>query len=150
MSFYHSDIKRKNIKKFIDTSKCVIQAGKVINWKKFTQENNKDLNIYEVLEKYDGKYVNRLKYDPEIEKAEIDHTLTLDKVFDRQQRLKEQFLNLPLEVRKEFNNDINEFTDRGQTWLDEKVKVIQKERKEKEKFKKQMEEEAQKQQEESK
>lgn len=150
MSFYHSDIKRKNIKKFIDTEKCVIQAGKTINWKKFTQENNKDLNIYEVLEKYDGKYVNRLKYDPEIEKAEIDHTLTLDKVFDRQEKIKEQFLNLPLEVRKEFNNDINEFTDRGQAWLDEKVKVIQKERKEKEARRRQIEEEAKKQQEENK
>lgn len=143
MSFYHSDIKRKNVKKFIDTNKCVVQAGKVICWKKFIQENNKDLNIYEVLEKYNGKYVNRLKYDPEVEKAEIDHTLTLDKVFERQERLKEQFLNLPLEVRKEFNNDVNEFTDRGQTWLAEKIKTIQKEAQEKqtkEEMKKQQEE----------
>lgn len=132
MSFYHKGDREEKLTK-IDINATVNQAGNIINWKKYTQENNYDLDIYEVREKYDGQYRNRLKYDPEVEKAEIDHTLTLDKVFERQKALKNQWLNLPLEVRKEFDNDVNNFIDNGQTWLDTKVKAVQKERLEKQK-----------------
>lgn len=123
MSFYEKG-EGYNPKLSCDLNATVDQAGKKINWKKFTQENNVDLDIYEVRAKYDGEYRNRLKYDPEIELAEIDHTMTLEKVFERNKAVKNQWLSLPEEVRKEFNNDVNEFVDRGQTWLDQKVKVI--------------------------
>lgn len=127
MSFYHKSDYPDTAKR-IDTEAVVMQAGKPINWKKFTQDNNVDLDIYEVREKYDGEYRNRLKIDPEIEMAEIDHTMTLDKVYERNKAIKNQWLNLPEEVRKEFNNDVNEFYDRGQEWLNKKVKVIQEQR----------------------
>ena len=127
MSFYHkSDY--PDTEKRIDTEAVVMQAGKPINWKKFTQDNNVDLDIYEVREKYDGEYRNRLKIDPEIEMAEIDHTMTLEKVYERNKAIKNQWLNLPEEVRKEFNNDVNEFYDRGQEWLNKKVKAVQKQK----------------------
>lgn len=122
MSFYHKAPEREDKAKAIDTTAVVMQAGKAINWKKFTQENNVDLDIYEVREKYDGEYRNRLKYDPEIEAAEIDHTMTLEKVYERNKAIQNQWLNLPENVRMEFNNDVNEFVDRGQTWLDERRK----------------------------
>lgn len=128
MSFYHKG-NRADKPKSIDTNAIVMQAGKPINWKKFTQENNVDLDIYEVRKKYDGEYRNRLKYDPEIEAAEIDHTMTLEKVYERNKAIKNQWLNLPEEVRKEFNNDVNEFTDRGQAWLNEKRKKAEEEKK---------------------
>lgn len=132
MSFYEKG-EGYNPKLACDLNATVNQAGKKINWKKFTQENNVDLDIYEVRQKYDGEYRNRLKYDPEIEKAEIDHTMTLDKVYERNKAIKNQWLNLPEEVRLEFHNDVNEFVDRGQTWLNEKVTAIQMEKKAKEK-----------------
>lgn len=144
MSFHHKRPDIEDVKKKINVNATVVQAGKVINWKKFTQENNKDLDIYEVREKYDGQYANRLKYDPEIEKAEIDHTMTLDKVYERNKALKNQWLNLPLEVRKEFDNDINNFTDNGQKWLNEKVEKIVKERQAREAEIRKREEERQK------
>lgn len=120
MSFYHKMPERKFEAKKIDTDAIVMQAGKAINWKKFIQENNVDLDIYEVREKYDGEYRNRLKYDPEIEAAEIDHTMTLEKVYERNKAIRNQWLNLPEKVRMEFNNDVNEFVDRGQEWLNKK------------------------------
>lgn len=120
MSFYHKMPERNFEAKKIDTNATVIQAGKPINWKKFTQDNNIDLDIYEVREKYDGEYRNHLKYDPEIEAAEIDHTMTLEKVYERNKAIQNQWLNLPEQVRMEFNNDVNEFIDRGQEWLNKK------------------------------
>lgn len=120
MSFYHKMPERNFEAKKIDTTAIVMQAGKAINWKKFTQDNNVDLDIYEVREKYDGEYRNRLKYDPEIEAAEIDHTMTLEKVYERNKAIQNQWLNLPKSVRMEFNNDVNEFVDRGQQWLNKK------------------------------
>lgn len=133
MSFYHKKPEIKDKPKSIDITKTVMQAGKTINWKKFTQENNVDLDIYEVREKYDGQYRNRLKYDPEIEAAEIDHTMTLEKVYERNKAIQNQWLSLPESVRKEFNNDINEFTDKGQAWLDAKRKEVIKLREEEQK-----------------
>lgn len=125
MSFYHKAPEREDKAKTIDTTAVVMQAGKPINWKKFTQENNVELDIYEVREKYDGEYRNRLKYDPEIEAAEIDHTMTLEKVYERNKAIQNQWLNLPESVRMEFNNDVNEFVDRGQEWLNnQKEKAI--------------------------
>lgn len=143
MSFYHKRPDIEDVKKKIDVNATVVQAGKVINWKKFTQENNVDLDIYEVREKYDGQYVNRLKYDPEIGKVEIDHTMTLEKVYERNKAIKNQWLNLPLEIRKEFDNDINNFIDNGQKWLNNKVEKIVKERQAKEAEIKKREEERQ-------
>lgn len=129
MSFYHKMPERNFEAKKIDTNAIVMQAGKAINWKKFTQENNVDLDIYEVREKYDGEYRNRLKYDPEIEAAEIDHTMTLEKVYERNKAIQNQWLNLPESVRMEFNNDVNEFVDRGQKWLDKQRQKVIEERK---------------------
>lgn len=120
MSFYHKMPERKFEAKKIDTTAIVMQAGKPINWKKFTQDNNIDLDIYEVREKYDGEYRNHLKYDPEIEAAEIDHTMTLEKVYERNKAIQNQWLNLPEKIRMEFSNDVNEFVDRGQEWLNKK------------------------------
>ena len=120
MSFYHKMPEKKFEAKKIDTTAIVMQAGKPINWKKFTQDNNVDLDIYEVREHYDGEYRNRLRYDPEIEAAEIDHTMTLEKVYERNKAIRNQWLNLPEQVRMEFNNDVNEFIDRGQQWLNDK------------------------------
>lgn len=128
MSFYHKMPERKFKAKKIDTTAIVMRAGEAINWKKFTQENNVDLDIYEVRAKYDGEYRNRLKYDPEIEAAEIDHTMTLEKVYERNKAIQNQWLNLPEKVRMEFNNDVNEFVDRGQAWLNEKRNQAIKER----------------------
>lgn len=127
---YHHKSKRDEVLTKIDNNATVNRAGQKINWKKYTQEQNVELDIYDVLEKYDGKYRNRLKYDPEIELAEIDHTMTLEKVFDRNKAIKQQWLNLPLEVRNEFNNDVNTFVDKGQAWLENKVKETQKKQKE--------------------
>ena len=129
MRFYHKMTEREFKAKKIDTAAIVIQAGKPINWKKFTQDNNVDLDIYEVREKYDGEYRNRLKYDPEIEAAEIDHTMTLDKVYERNKAIQNQWLNLPEQVRMEFNNDVNEFVDRGQEWLNKQRQKVIDERK---------------------
>lgn len=128
MSFYHKMPERKFEAKKIDTNAIVMQAGKAINWKKFTQENNVDLDIYEVRARYDGEYRNRLKYDPEIEAAEIDHTMTLEKVYERNKAIQNQWLNLPEQVRMEFNNDVNEFVDRGQQWLNERKAEVIKQR----------------------
>ena len=46
--------------------------------------------------------------------------MTLEKVYERNKAIQNQWLNLPEKVRMEFNNDVNEFVDRGQQWLNKK------------------------------
>lgn len=131
----HPEIPEKKV--VIDTTKTVKQAGKEINWKKYTQENNVDLNIYEVRNTYDGQYRNRLKIDPEAEELLVDHTDTLEKMADRIKAANNQWLALPADVRREFNYDVNEFIDRGKNWLKEKTDKIKAEKAEREKLQKQ-------------
>lgn len=118
---YYTKSDREDTPKYFDPDEYVIKAGKKVIWREFTQENNKDLNIYEVLEKYNGEYRRRLQFDPEVAYSEIDEALTLDKAFERNQAAQQAWLNLPMDIRAEFDNNVHEFIDRGKDWLKNKI-----------------------------
>ncbi|UPW41192.1 internal scaffolding protein [Sigmofec virus UA08Rod_5228] len=87
------------------------KMGKKINIYDFIQEGREDTEIYPTLEKYgciDKMMLNR--EDVYADYTELQKMRDYRGVKDFEIQAKNMFYNLPLEVRKEFDNDINKFT----------------------------------------
>jgi hypothetical protein len=117
------ELVKKSAQEF-DTHKIYhIKAGKKINNYDFIQENNVDTDIYQTLEKY-GTLKPMEVNIPEIygEFEEMD----LRDFYNFQEKANKMWLNLPLEVRKEFDNDKTRFMQEGKSWIEKKYKEHQK------------------------
>ena len=98
-----------------------------VNVYDFIQEGRADTEIYPTLEKYGS--IDRLKKDLTEEQQKAlyqDFTLIQEMgdyrgVKDYQIKANKMFYELPLEIRKEFENDINKFTKNGAQWLKKKI-----------------------------
>lgn len=98
-----------------------------VNVYDFIQEGRADTEIYPTLEKYGS--IDRLKKDLTEEQQRAlyqDFTLIQEMgdyrgVKDYQAKANKMFYELPLEIRKEFANDINKFTKNGAQWLKKKI-----------------------------
>lgn len=98
-----------------------------VNVYDFIQEGREDTEIYPTLEKYGS--IDRMKKDltEEQQKALYNDFTVIQEmgdyrgVKDYQNKAKQMFYELPLEVRKEFENDINKFTKDGAKWLKNKI-----------------------------
>lgn len=99
----------------------VEKAGKTIKWKEFIRENNEDVEPYSIIAKYNLEEFE--KTIPNYKSIQGDFTDLQDtrKNLDRQIKAEELWNDLPLSVRKEFAMDKNEFLDRGEQWLKEKI-----------------------------
>ena len=101
----------------------VIKAGKKINVYQSIQENREDTEIYPTLEKY-GCIEDTIKA-MEKNKQEIYQDLRgikdLRGVLQQQQEAQNLWDNLPLEVRREFGHNSNEFMEKGENWLKNKI-----------------------------
>lgn len=96
-----------------------------VNVYDFIQEGREDTEIYPTLEKYgsiDVMKINRGKEEQLFQDfTDIQELDGYRGVLDYQKKAKEMFYSLPLEVRKEFNNDINKFTQNGHEYLKNKI-----------------------------
>lgn len=103
---------RKRKQQNFDAKKIFIEkAGKKINMYDFIQESREDTEIYPTLEKYgciDKMMLNR--EDVYTDYTELQKLGGLRGVKDFEIKAKNMFYNLPTEIRKEFDNDINKFT----------------------------------------
>lgn len=103
---------RERASQHFDKEKIVFEKkGKKINIYDFIQEGREDTEIYPTLEKYgciDKMILNR--EDVYADYTELQKMQDLRGVKDFEIQAKTMFYNLPLEVRKEFDNDINKFT----------------------------------------
>lgn len=115
---------RKNRKiTFFKKEIFIEMGGKKIDLRKMIHKNAEDTGIYEQIEKYG--------LNP-IEKIDIDETVMdftqiagdLRSVIERGQLAREMFKRLPIEVRKEFNNDENLFMREGDAWMTKKHQEI--------------------------
>lgn len=97
----------------------VTKAGQTYNVYEMIQANRDETEIYKVIEKYGtiqpmcmdvGKVYGQFK------------EMTLMDVLGQQKVVNDMWLNLPLEVRDEFNNDIHNFRKNGENWLENKQK----------------------------
>lgn len=99
-----------------------------VNVYDFIQEGREDTEIYPTLEKYGSIEPMKLKVE-NAEQMYNDFTQIQDLggyrgILDYQKKAKEMFYQLPSELRKEFNNDINKFTKEGPEFLNKKIKEM--------------------------
>lgn len=100
-------------------------GGKKQNIRKMIKKASEDTGIYEQIEKYG---INP-EQQPEIEETVMDFTAMagdLRTAIERGQLAKQMFKRLPIDVRKEFNNDENLFMRDGVAWMENKHKEYQK------------------------
>lgn len=108
-----------------------IKGGQEYNRFDEIQEANVDTNIYEVLEKYNLKpnienaqkllnNQNRMKgiFD---DVTEIQHLGSIGEIKMAQNRARELFDNLPIDIRKEFDNDYSKFIKDGEKYISAKI-----------------------------
>lgn len=117
MRYFDNTNPRKNrkITHFADEITIVI-GGKKQNIRKMIAKASEDTGIYEQIEKY-GIDVNT---QPSIEETVMDFTAIkgdLRTAIERGMAAKEMFKRLPIDVRKEFNNDENLFMEQGVDWM---------------------------------
>lgn len=118
---------QKKESKGIDLGEPTIEIkGAKIKVRDWINENNTDCEIYETLEKYG--IINVRKMNDEELKAiasEIGN-MNLMEAMDRLKEGEKIWKDLPLEMRKEFNNDVEEFIKNGEKWVKEKITAREK------------------------
>ena len=95
--------------------------GQELDVREWINENNVDCEIYETLEKY-GTVKQRQADLPQIV-GEMEQ-LDLRKFLDRQIATENLWKSLPLDVRKEFKNNENEFMEKGIEWMNNKIEEL--------------------------
>lgn len=99
-------------------------AGKNLSLKDYTNENAIDTNIYEVLEKYNGdlkmtqEKLNNHYQAINDELAQINNLADATKIINEGTKV---WNNLPLDIRKEFGYNINNFVKNGQKYATNKI-----------------------------
>lgn len=126
---------RKNrvITKFGDP--VMIKAGKRINIRDMIKENAVDTGIYEQIDKYG---LNPIQEIP-IEETVQDFTRMagdLRTSLEKGKLARTMWGNLPREIRNEFDNDIERFTQEGTTWFNNQMQIIKEKQLEMEKAQK--------------
>ncbi len=108
------------------TAQKIRRAGKDIDLQEYTNENNKDCTIYDVYATYRGdkkltvQALNTLTHKVSDELMEIKDLPTAFEVMKYTER---SWRELPMEVRKEFNNNVNNFQKNGLNWANNKIKA---------------------------
>ena len=122
---------RKRMAQSFDKEKITFKrAFGEVNVYDFIQEGREDTEIYPTLEKYGSLEPMKLKVEHAEEMykdfTQIQELGGYRGVLDYQKKAKEMFYNLPSEIRKEFNNDINKFTKEGPEYLNKKIQEMKK------------------------
>lgn len=113
--------------KTFSTNPKIKRNGENLNLQDFLNENNKDCTIYDVYNTYRGdkkltaKAMNVLTHKVEDTLMEIKDLPSAMEVLNK---TKETWKDLPIEIRKEFNNDISHFQRNGLNWAKAKIETV--------------------------
>lgn len=97
------------------------KAGKTFNVYDKIQEGREDTEIYPTLEKYGC--IDRMMLDHQGIYDDFTKYGNLRDIKEQQRMANQMFYDLPLEVRKEFNNDISIFMKDGERYMKKLVDV---------------------------
>lgn len=111
--------RERKAQKFDKSKITLTKAGKTYNVYDKIQEGREDTEIYPTLEKYGC--IDRMMLDSQGVYADFQNFNDLRDLKDQQNLATNMFYNLPLETRKEFNNNINTFVKEGEKWLKNKI-----------------------------
>lgn len=121
--FKFLDWRERKAQKFDKSKITLTKAGKTFNIYDKIQEGREDTEIYPTLEKYGC--IDRMILNKEGVYADFQNFNDLRDLKDQQNMASNMFYNLPLETRKEFNNNINTFVKEGEKWLKNKIEAEQ-------------------------
>lgn len=113
---------------FDKTKITIVKAGKEYNVYDYIQAQREDTEIYPTLEKYGN--IKALERPAKEVYADVSNALELRDLLDQDKKLEELFYSLPLEERREFDNDFYKFKANGLEYYNKKaIKEIEKNRK---------------------
>lgn len=119
MEFENRKFRERKAQSFNKEEISFEKNGKKINVYDFIQEGREDTEIYPTLEKYgciDKMMLNR--EDVYADYTELQKMRDLRGVKDFENQARNMFYNLPIEVRQEFDNDINKFTRNADKYIE--------------------------------
>lgn len=96
-----------------------VKYGKTEKVQDYIEANKTDTEIYECLEKYGC--LKPLEMDYEGMYNDFSEMADLRGSLDKMHKANEMWKQVPAEIKKEFNNDMHEFTDKGMEWLSKKL-----------------------------
>lgn len=99
-----------------------VKYGKEIDIQEYIEANREDTEIYPTLKKYGS--LKPLEKSYEAIYGDFTEYNDLRTCFDKAKQSKQMWDELPQDFKHEFNNDINEFIDRGMEWANNKMKEI--------------------------
>lgn len=88
--------------------------GKEIDIQEYIEEGRTDTEIYPCLEKYGC--LKPLERTPSEIYTDCTEYNDLRTTIEKGRKLKEIWANMPTKIKNQFNNDPNEFIDRGTEW----------------------------------
>lgn len=101
----------------------ITKAGKTFKMYDSIQEANVDTDIYEVARKYGMEGSEKECAEAYMAKnlsqisEEMQNYTDLRSVLDKKIAAQNMWQELPINIRKQFNNDMNEFMDNGPEWI---------------------------------
>lgn len=117
---------RKRMSQTFDKEKIILKkAGETINVYDFIQSNREDTELKATLEKYGCIPTTNI----DLNKTAGDFTQLNDMrtMIEQQKKAIEMWNALPVKVRQSFNNNINDFVENGEKWIQNKIKEEQQE-----------------------
>lgn len=107
-----------------EEQRLIKRNGKFISLQQFINENNRDCTIYDVLNTYRGDLKLTQARLNTITHTVADDLQSIDGLRDAleiMKKAKSSWNELPLEIRKEFKNDISNFQVNGLNWAKTKI-----------------------------
>lgn len=99
----------------------ILRGGKEIDLYNHIQEASEDTDLYKIQEKYHG--LENAPLDLNEMQGEFTTAISYTDIYKQQQEVEKMWYNLPLKVRKEFNNDPREFVENGDKWIKEQIEL---------------------------
>lgn len=116
-------------KQMFDKDLKVTKQGKTFKMYDAIQEANVDTDIYEVARKYGMVGAEKECAEAYMKKnlIELDEGfqefMDMRSVLDKKIQAENMWNNLPIEIKRQFNNDVNEFMDNGPDWIKQQVEL---------------------------
>lgn len=101
--------------------------GKMVSLKEYTNTASIDTNIYDVMAKYNGDKTltaEAMKSNAMYISEEMAEIKSMSDALNRTLAAKKVWSELPLEIRKEFANNRQNFLLNGKAWAEKKIKEI--------------------------
>lgn len=119
---YKLRTERHRCQQSFDKDKIFIKrGGKMLNLYQMIQEGREDTEIEPTLKKY-GCIEGHIAVDNNKILADFTEIEDFRGVNDKAIKAKEMFYDLPLDIRQQFNNNLNTFTKEGKNWVEKRIK----------------------------